>query len=351
MPIQTEENALVCAEEIAGEGKYEIIIEQLRASGVLSVCVKKIRTVYGARLNLDGFVMTEQDFEMLTVLGLYDQNTLEHSIRTFELAYRIITRPFADASGEISVIGDFFDTASVSVEQFLRAALFHDIGKIIIPREILHNALDDEEVLVKMFPQENLESEEGHVKKIMLQALYDNGIRPIDVVPLREIFAEEKYTELLCNLEKRGFPETATLKDVIRMHEPESERILTSAGHKTEGELAGHHHNYEKRASLHFINTPFGAFGVTDLIRIVDVTDALLSARWYKKPLSPLEVLFVLTKDAEVGKINSRLAYLWVKDQYTELQGRKEGIVIDGDEKQEEVRSIEMFLKKESQQK
>lgn len=345
MPI--DERSVIHAEEIAGEGKYEDIIEKLRANGALSACVEKIRSEYGARLALDNFVMTDRDFEMLTVLGLYDRSTVEHCIRTFELAYRIITHSFTDTAGGIIVMGDFLGETEVSLEQFLRAALFHDIGKVIIPREILHNALDDEEVLTKMFPEENLDAEGEHVKKMMVQALYDNGIRPIDVVPLREIFTGEQYAHLLCGLEKRGFSETATLKDVIRMHEPEGQRILTFLGYKTEGELAGHHHNYEKEFYSHIMQTPYGAFGVADLIRIADVTDALRSVRWYKKSLSELEVLFILTKDAEAGKIDSRLGYLWVKDQYAEFRKNNTSLVAEGEEKEEEMRSIEMFLERE----
>ncbi len=346
----TDMNTAQDAEEIAGEGKYEDIIQKLRANGALSSCVEKVRSAYGHRLALDNFVMTEHDFEMLTVLGLYDMNTLEHSIRTFEIAYRIIARPLAEPSGETIIIGDYLRNAGVSLEQFLRAALFHDIGKVIIPREILHNALDDEEVLVRMFPEENLKAG-GQVKKELLQTLYANGIRPIDVVPLKEIFKGEQYVKLLCDLEKRGFSETATLKDVIRMHEPESRRILTSLGYETEGELAGSHHNYKKKAHSHLLNTPFGTFGVADLIRIADVTDALRSARWYKKPLSPLEALFVLVKDAEAGKIDSRLARLWVRDQYAELRkGDALLAAASGNgrqfELQEEMRAIEMFLEK-----
>lgn len=336
------------AEEIAGEGKYEDIIEKLRASGVFFSCVEKMRNEYGPRLALGNFIMTEHDFEMLTVLGLYDTNTLEHSIRTFELSYRIITHPFTEASGETVILGGFLPSAGVSLEQFLRAALFHDIGKVIIPREILHNALDDEEVLVKMFPEENLEKKEEHVRKMMLQAMYDNGIRPIDVVPLKEIFTGEKYTALLSDLANRGFSETATLKDVIRMHEPEGARILCSLGYETEGGLAGSHHNYKKEIHQYLIHARDMVFGVADLIRIADVTDALRSARWYKKPLSELEVLFVLTKDAEAGKIDSRLAYLWVGGQYREFKKGKDALVVNEEEKREEMHAIEVFLEKES---
>jgi hypothetical protein len=332
------------AEAIAGEGKYETIVEKLRESGELSSCVEKTKNTYGNRLRLDNFIMDEQDWEMLSVLGLYDMDTLEHSIRTFELAYHIVTHPFQESSGETVVFADFLSQpgASVSLTQFLRAALFHDIGKIVVPREILHNALDDEEVLVRMLPEGTLtDKEEG--KKAILQMLYANGIRPIDITPIKEIFPEEKYTELLCSLEKRGFSEKSTLKDVIRTHEPESKRILTSLGYQTEGELAGRHHNYEKEEHRHTVNVSGHLVGIADLIRIADVTDALRNARWYKKPLAELDVLFILTQDALAGKIDSHLAHLWVKDQYAELQ-KKDGLVIDGDEKQEEVRAIEMFI-------
>lgn len=332
------------AEAIAGEGKYEDIIEKLHVSGVLSSCVENIRNKYTERLALDNFVMTEHDFEMLAVLGLYDVDTLEHSIRTFELAYRIISHPFVGPSGESVILGSLLKNSDVSVQQFLRAALFHDIGKVIIPREVLHNTLDDEEVLVRMFPEENLEEKEEYAKKKILETLYAKGIRPIDVVPLKEIFTGEKYSELLCDLEKRGFSETATLKDVIRMHEPEGRRILLSLGYSTEAELAGAHHNYQKETHQHIVDIFGTTCGVSDLIRLADVTDALRSARWYKKPLSEIEVLFVLVKDVEVGKINKELAYLWVKDQYAAFQEKKSPSE-ETPAFEEEVLAIEEFLR------
>lgn len=343
-------NTLVNTETIAGTGKYEDIIENLREAGVLSLGAAEIREAYSSRLLLGGFSMSDRDFETLAVLGLYDKSTLEHSIRTFELAYRFITRPFTGPSGETIIFGDSIGDAGISKEQFLRAALFHDIGKIIIPREILHNALDDEEVLIKMLPEELSEQTE-YEKKALLQTLYAKGIRPIDVVPLKEIFTGEKYAELLNNLTKRGFHETATLKDVIRMHEPEGKRILLSLGYKTEGELAGCHHNYEKETHPHRVNISGQSIGIADFIRIVDITDALCSARWYKKPLSEIDVLFILTEDADMGKVDPFLTYVWVKDRYAKLAREHDSALLPVKEKQkdDEIRAIETFLKKKEQ--
>jgi hypothetical protein len=343
--MSKDENMFSAAEEIAGGEKYEEIVEKLRASGIFPACIERTRNLYESRLHPDNFVMTDRDFEMLAVLHLYDTETVLHSIRTFELAYRIVTHPFLLPSGETLVFGDHLASSGVSLEQFLRAALFHDIGKVLIPREVLHNALDDEEVLVKMFPEEKIEKQGEYEKRIILKDLYGNGIRPIDVVPLKELFTGEKYTELLCRLEKRGFSETATLKDVLRTHEPESERILASFGYKIEGRLAGTHHNYRKETPVHFIKTVYGNFAIADLIRIVDVTDALQSARWYKRPLSELEVLFILADDAKHERIDPFIASLWINNQYTELLERikKANVAFSEDEK-EEARFIESFL-------
>jgi len=350
MQKETDEKTIVFAEQIAAEGKYEDVVENLRKAGVLSLCTEKIRNKYGSRFTLDNFVMTDRDFELLAVLGLYDESTLEHSIRTFELAHRFITYPFLGPSGEIIVFGDFLAGAGVSREQFLRGALFHDIGKILIPHAILHNALDDEEVLIKMFPEE-LTGQNEHEKKALLQTLYAKGIRPIDVVPLKEIFTEEKYAKLLSELEKRGFSETATLKDVIRMHEPEGRRILVSLGYETEGELAGCHHNYGKEAHAHNMSVLGHTIGVADIIRIADITDALRSARWYKRPLSEIDVLFILTEDAGMGKVDPLLSYVWVKDRYAELlKENKNGLISAlGKDKEAEARAIEEFIQKKGE--
>ncbi len=339
------------AQAIAGEGKYEDIVEKLRESGALSFCVAKMQHAYGGRLTLDHFSMTERDWEMFAVLWLYDTDTLEHSVRTFELAYRIITHPFIEpSSGETVVFEDCLLRTDVSTEQFLRAALFHDIGKVIIPREVLRNALDDEEVLVRILPEGTLtDKEEG--KQAFLRMLYSNGVRPIDVVPLSELFDGKRYAEFLSDLKRRGFSEMATLKDVVRMHEPESRRILSSLGHATEALLAGTHHNYhreEHRYVVHILNI---TCAVSDLIRIADITDALRSARWYKRPLSELEVLFILTQDALAGRIHPRLAYLWVNDRYAALEKRGTHLFSAKDEDaKEEMRAIEMFLEKEKRE-
>jgi hypothetical protein len=341
--MKDNELSLSHAEEIAGEGKYENIIKKLRGSDVFSLYCEKIKNDYNNRLLSKGFLATDTDWEMLSVLGLYDQNTLEHSIRTFELAHEVITRPFSEPFCGTIVFQNLFQGSGVFLEQFLRAALFHDIGKIIIPRDILRNTLDDEEVLVKMFPDQNLEKN-NHTTKAILQTFSEKGIRPIDIVPVKEIFQKEKYTELFCSLKQHGFPETATLKDIIRLHEPESKRILESLGCQVEAELAGYHHNYKNEKHTYILRVLGMSFGLADLIRIADVTDALRSVRWYKKPLSDIDVLFFLAKDAEAGKINSHVAYLWIKDQYEKLRvgGHKEDPVLWSEK--EEIQGVESFL-------
>lgn len=332
--------------EIAGKGKYEDIVETLRKTGAFSSCVDAVRKECGSRLSLDYFSMTDHDFEMLTVLFLYDHETALHSIRTFELAYDIITRRFEYEDRTI-VFEDLLSGSSVRTEQFLRAALFHDIGKVIIPREVLHNSLDDEEVLLKMFPEDGLQEKSSEHKKALLQSLYKKGIRPIDVVPLREIFSDEN-TEVLCDLEKRGFHNGATLKDVIRTHEPESERILSLLGYEIESEIAGRHHNYAKESHPHILRDSSHEIAVADILRLADVTDALQSARWYKKPLSTIEILFVLANDADIGKIDSFLSTLWIRVRYNDLKHSPEWKnIVDNPARAEELRFIESFLKKE----
>jgi hypothetical protein len=330
---QEEKNeSLEKARAIAGGGSYEHIMDELRAEKLLEENTAYIQKTYEGRLKKENFEMKEKDWEMLTLIWLFDVGTFEHSIRTFELAEKMIKSPMAVPGGETVAVETLLLREGVSSEQFLRAALFHDVGKVIIPREILLDHRSDEDLAPVIFPEKHFHVE-GDVeeKKAALRALYEKGLRPIDLAPLNILFPGGKGDEIMHKLEERGFSKMATERDVLQKHESESGRILNLEGCILESELAGHHHNYKREKTPYLMSVSMlrmsaetVGLGMADLIHMADVTDAIRSKRSYKESMSDMEVLYVIAHDAKNGKIDPFTAYVWVSNQYEAAREKKE---------------------------
>lgn len=344
--LSQEKNvSLEKARRIAGGGSYEHMMDELRAEKLLEENVAYIRKTYEGRLKKENFEMKEKDWEMLTLIWLFDVGTFEHSIRTFELAEKMVRSPIFVPGGETIAIETLLAREGVSSEQFLRAALFHDVGKVIIPREVLLDHRSDEDLAPIVFPEKHLHAV-GDVeeKKAALRALYEKGLRPVDLAPLDVLFPGGKGVELVHQLEERGFSKTATMREVLQKHESESGRILTLEGRTLEGELAGHHHNYKREKTPYVMSVSMLSMtaetvglGMADLIHMADVTDAIRSRRSYKEPLSDMEVLYVIAHDAKIGKIDLFTAYVWVSNQYKSAK--------QGEPGEDMIRYVDDFLK------
>lgn len=335
------------ARAIAGGGSYERMMDELHAEKLLEENVAYVQKTYEGRLKKENFEMKEKDWEMLTLIWLFDEGTCEHSIRTFELAETMIKRPMVVPGGETVAVLTLLEREGVSSEQFLRAALFHDVGKVIIPREILLDHRSDEDLAPVIFPEKHFH-EIGDVeeKKAALRVLYEKGLRPIDLAPLSILFPGGKGEEIMHKLEERGFSKMATERDVLQKHESESGRILTLEGCTLEGELAGHHHNYKREKTPYVMSVSMlrmsaetVGLGMADLIHMADVTDAIRSKRSYKESMSDMEVLYVIAHDAKSGKIDPFTAYVWVSNQYEAAREKKE------ETEESMVRYVDDFLK------
>lgn len=345
-PQETNES-LEKARRIAGGGSYERIMDELRAEKLLEENVAHIQKTYEGCLKKEGFEMQEKDWEMLTLIWLFDAGTCEHSIRTFELAETMVKCPMVVPGGETIAIETLLEREGVSSEQFLRAALFHDVGKVIIPREILLDHRSDEDLAPVIFPEKHFHTV-GDIeeKKAALRVLYEKGLRPIDLAPLSILFPGGKGEEIMHKLEERGFSKMATERDVLQKHESESGRILTHEGCTLEGVLAGHHHNYKKEKTPYVMNVSMlhmsaetVGLGMADLIHMADVTDAIRSKRSYKESMSDMEVLYVIAHDAKNGKIDPFTAYVWVSNQYKSAIGERK------EDEEDIVRYVDDFLK------
>lgn len=325
------------AQDIAGRGDYNTIYTELETAHLLERHVATMKTHHGAHFEAQKFLLEEEDWKMLAILDLYDVATLQHSMRTFDIAHDMITRTLRGPHNENIRLQMFIQSEGVSLNQFLRAALFHDIGKVGIPREVLNNAFtesDIDTVLLRMthdgraqniFQRIGCERINDSSDKNILQALHSAGYRSVDLVPIEEAFPQDQYPELIEAIDTRGFSKKQTLKDIIQQHELMSANILCAD--EVVADLVGHHHNYRHERSTRRISidtlkmsTKIDEFAIIHLLTIADKTDALRSTRSYKEGFSELDIFDELIHDATIGRLNQAAVYLWVSNRYPEYQ-------------------------------
>ena len=238
LAIEQEQEAKyeVLAREIAGKGNYEKIQRELVNSGLLE------REKYRVRKEYDRVFSTlpevsDRDLEMFTILDLYHEGTAEHCAETYLLARAKVEKRLA--SGVI--LSKLFEQEFVSTEEFFRACLLHDIGKIEIPRFIIGHPMNDDAMnifLRNLVVGEHdpsviahLEAEAGE-RPLMANAeeldLYmkQHHLRSVHFVPARMVLSTSEISEL----EDRGIDPEMSLMDIIRRHEEFSRSILEHMG-------------------------------------------------------------------------------------------------------------------------
>lgn len=326
------------ARDIVANYRYEEALAILRENKLLDEPVLNTKNKYESILNIPDLEITEADWEMLTVLDFYDTDTAEHSIRVFESALYAIQRKLTLNDGSDFNLIDYLTEEGVSKQDFLQAALFHDVGKTIIPHTILKNRTTKDEFdnlfcdyvnyMDSNWLQEKNLIESDNVEDI-LQDLYAKHKRPIDVLPIKVILPETEFSKLQSNFPYLEINSDTTFRDILIMHEGESERILKSAGKNIAGTIAGQHHNYTKKELVYprststlrisQVNTPSK---LSDILHIVDVSDAIRHARFYKEAQDEFKVLNEIIADTEAGTIDPLIAQAWVQTEFNQLESK-----------------------------
>ncbi|MCX6738960.1 MAG: hypothetical protein NT098_02805 [Candidatus Parcubacteria bacterium] len=357
--------------EIFNQGDYRRIRDDLKKAGLLNGHEDQIREKYAKRFLAMGFEPEEKIWEMMAIEDLYDTLTFKHSVRVSELVYKIITKKLTSPNGENLILQTFIEKRGVSLRDITVAALGHDIGKIKIPLEVLHNTLGDKEmnqILIDMihrgirkkevFERIGFKKDDQKSDEEILIQLYNKGLRAVNVVPLSEAFPEEKHPGFSEILKKRGFSPEQTIKQIAVSHEAAGQKIFETLDEPIIADLVGNHHNYKKKDDSEMkykMNIPAlhsdGAsdkFGVCNIIKIADQLDSLQSSRPYKKAMTRLSALAELAHQADTGRMDKRLLYLWIDNEYQELKEKMESGALDPITLEQEQKSIEQvkeFLK------
>lgn len=320
------------AKEIAKNGDYNRIYQELIEKNLLKNEMLRVKSEYENELEEIDF-LTEKDFEIFTILELYDKDLAFHSIETYKIAKDKMGRKLAFDI----VLTEVFKKEDVTPEQFFRACFLHDIGKVTIPNFILNDTTDFKEMSVTL---SNLitENDQATIDNIqrrtgvsiqansnvnILELLDQHHIRPVHVVPVRHILSPEK----MIAFQQYNLDADLSIMDIIEPHEIESEKILKTAGLDTEAELAGSHHNYHGKGSSHplTLETFRLTVDMSELIRIADMTEALTATRSYKKGNSRLHANRIILESVLSNHyISEVMTYIWIEDEVRKHEEIKE---------------------------
>ncbi len=309
------------------------ILEQLEKQGLLNEAIERVKGLYETEIREMKDNFGEDCWELLAVLELFDPETAEHCISTYEIARNKVERPLWNGV----VLAETFRQEHVDLSQFYRACLLHDIGKIEVPHAVLVTRVPDERCADILFEHRRdvllprLQMKYGETFELpetildgpaLLQYLYTTlHIRPQELTPIRLLLDHSVDAEILEQLAHCGCSPEDSLLDIMHKHDVYSAQILTTLGYSVEGEIAGAHHQHSRSDKKYQITVGSmqASIDLADIIHLADVENAMLSKRHYKEAGTPLKALHVLAVHTKQGLIQEYIAYLWIADEMLAL--------------------------------
>ncbi len=314
---------LARAQDICQLGDYSQILEAFSSPenhGLLECQKKRVKDEANRHALQEGTqALEEHDWEMLTILELFDRETYEHCVRTYTTAKQKIE--------SANPVGEFL-RAEIKKEGLTEwdiehACLLHDMGKIVlIPKDVvLNNTLNDSawHELFESFCHQSSLPEEAAKRQAYENTLTQNPLlREKDITPLRLALTEKENTTLT----SLGIDTNLPLGAVIAKHQDISVAIV--ARYLPDSPLLTLIGNHHEKPLLPNEPSPISQSTVRisaliSTLRMSDVFDALRSERPYKKSLPLLASLTLLIKEARQGFVDYDLARLWISDELDHL--------------------------------
>lgn len=305
---------------------YPDLYEHLHTERTMEPVIKHLKEVHDPNLESLDF-LNERDWDLIAFLELFDPHLLEHSLKTYEIAKHKVEKELLHGV----ILARAFEREGVRLDQFYRTCLFHDIGKVTIPYEVLNVVTTPQDELILLEKLVNttrnatarelihLDPYDSHIYTVeeLNVLLHTYNLRPFNVLPARTLLPPHALETLI----HAGFSPDEPFARIIEHHEAMSETILQKEGFPLEASLAGHHHNYRHeripyRITLESLQI---SIDIADIIRLADTEQALGSTRSYKHAFSKLSILETLVHDAEAGRIGKEITYLWIHDEFSHM--------------------------------
>ena len=337
-------NEEVLAREIIQNNDFQRSSKELEQEGILAGQVTRVMELYQDSLEGSEF-LTGRDWELLTMIELYSPDLSVHSIETYLLVRSKIENIYIGSDTVAQVI----EKERVSLDEFYRSCLFHDVGKLHIPESILDNTFTKDDWVDYIYKDLNNNPGGAVLERLGLSGdekmddiniadiLDENNLSPRSILPIRSVLTDEQIE----SLEERGVSADLTFKEVCDSHEISSQETLESEGLHTEALIAGQHHNYQRRPYVFPISSKTVGVGadLSELLHLADVEQALTSKRSYKSSFSHLDVLHLLIENIEKESVDKSMAALWLKADIPNL-------VIDGDNQSHvnKLNGIKLFI-------
>lgn len=303
--------------------------------------------------------LNDLDWALFTAKRLSRPDTLDHEINTALKITAFIKRE--------PIFKEAILSEKISFEEFVRACIHHDSGKLGIHEIALNDKTSQESWIMgfmALYEEEQTDLLTEYISRhknilppadsmradyeLMKGFFSENRIRAAEFVPIKANLNDDEIKLL----KEQGINTDLSIIQIISEHEEKSEHILRSLGFSIEAQLAGNHHNYKRVEKFPMSST---------LLRLGDMQEAMseTSREYDKNPPTPIRAIaFMIDAINNDRNLDTDIAALWIKQIMDEMkpayldQVRKEEAARDEygslDAKSGELAFVENFLKENS---